>query len=441
MTAEQHALAGVRVLDFTWSVAGPTMTRYLASLGAEVIKLEWPANPDPMRTAMFLGDEQHKTLDNGAFFANLNVGKRSFTLNVRDPRGFGILCDLLPHCDVIAESFSASVFERWGLPYARLQELNKRIVYVSVSGFGHTGRHTNKNTWGPTAQAASGMTFMSGLPGYPPAGWGWSYLDVAGGYFGAIGVLTALYRQRTTGRGEHVDVSQVEAGVALNGATLLDFAVNGRRANRDGMPVGNRAIGPDGDASGYRGEAGAPYNAYPTRGGGDNDYCAVTVVSDRQWQCLKTALGDPPWADDPRLATASGRIAAQDEIDKHLAAWMARHDKYEAMEHLQRHGVPAAAVQSAGDRMERDPQLAHRGLFQRMDHPRMGSQLFEGMPFRMSRTDPGVQPRWPLLGQDNAYVLTELLGYSPEQVAALDADGVTWPAGMSRNPTVERSLW
>lgn len=441
MTTDPHRpLAGTRVLDFTWSVAGPTMTRYLAVLGAEVIKVEWPTAPDPMRTAMFLADEPAKTLNNGAFFANLNVGKRSLSVNVRSPQGLAIIRDLVRRCDVVAEAYSASVLERWGLGYTELQALNPQIVYVSMSGFGHTGPHKDKGTWGPTAQAMSGMTFLSGLPGEAPAGWGWSYLDVTSGYMGAVGVLGALLHRQRTGQGARLDMSQVEVGISLVGSALLEAAVTGRAMRRDGIPGGNRSVDAEGAVVGYRGDQAAPSNVYST-GDGVDDFCTVSVVTDAHWQGLVDALGSPAWALDERFATAAGRAAHQDTIDAHLAGWMHGRGKYEAMRLLQEHGVPAGAVQSAHDRVEHDPQLAHRGLYTALDHPHLGTQLFEGVPFRSDAAEYSLEPRWPVLGADTEYVLSEVLGYSDDVIAQLRDDHVLWPEGLPTNPAIERSLW
>lgn len=441
MENRKRPLTGVRVVDFSWSVAGPTMTRYLASLGAEVIKVEWPTNPDPMRSAMYLRDETHKTLNNGPFFANLNVGKKSLTINVRSEEGLAVIRDLIRESDVVAESFSASVLERWGLGYGELKKLNPSVVYVSVSGFGHTGPHKNKNTWGPTAQAMSGTTFMSGKPGAPPAGWGWSYLDVASGYMGAVGVLTALSRRQRTGEGARVDMSQVEVGISLVGTALLQAAMTDRSLRNESIPGGNRSVSPDGEVVGFRGDTASPSNVYRSRGDGPNDYCAVSILNDNQWGSLKKALGNPEWAERTVLDTAENRAAHQDEIDTHLGNWMRSHDKYEAMYHLQQHGVPAGAVQTGRDRVEHDPQLRHRKIFTSLQHPHLGTQLFEGVPFRSLSSDYALESRWPVLGNDTEYVLADVLGYSADQISRLRDAHVLWPEGVPANPAVERSLW
>jgi crotonobetainyl-CoA:carnitine CoA-transferase CaiB-like acyl-CoA transferase len=438
---KKTSLDGIRVLDFTWSVAGPTMTRMLASLGAEVIKVEWPSRPDPMRTAMYDAGETKKGLNNGAFFSGLNIGKKSFTINVRSKEGFEIVERLIQSCDLIAESYSSKVFESWGLSYEKLREINPRIVYISVSGFGHSGRYSSMDTWGPTAQSFNGLTFMSGLPDEKPAGWGWSYMDTMAGYKSAFAALTALYHSKKTGEGQYVDLSQVESGISFNGASLLDFAVNGRKTRRPGFPTANRSVGSDPHTTGFRGEVGAPYNVYATKGGGDYDYCVISVLKDEEWEQFKTALEHPEWASDERFHTARGRIEAQETLDQFIAQWSVHHDKYDIMSLLQKHGVPCAALQSPEDRMENDPQLRHRNIFPSLEHPLLGTHRFENIPFRMSATQPELQPHWPILGKDNDYVLGGILGMSESEIQDLKELGITWPKGMPDDIIFEKSLW
>src|ERR1700744_4712606 len=236
VSSPPEALAGIRVLDFTWSVAGPTITTILAAFGAEVIKVEWPARFDSMRTVMVAADVP-PTLDSACFFAAVNPGKRGFSVNTRLPAGMAVIEALIEQADVVTESFSAGVLERWGLGYDRMRELNPEIIYLSFSGFGHSGPYTSYDTWGPTAQSFNGMTGYSGLPDRGPAGIGFSYLDVMGGYHGALAALLAIYHKRATGEGQYVDVAQTEAGLAFTGAGFLDASVNLRGDGRIGVPL------------------------------------------------------------------------------------------------------------------------------------------------------------------------------------------------------------
>jgi len=243
MAVTPTALAGVRVVDFTWVRAGPWATRWLGALGAEVIKVEWPLN-ERGRTTGAPPPGIAATLNTATNFNDTNANKKGITVNLRTEKGLDLIKQLISVSDVVVENFSARALRSWGLGYEELVKLKPDIVYVSQSGFGHTGRHRSYLTMGPIAQAFSGLTFLSGLPGEPPAGWGWSYLDDTGGMYIAFSTLTSLYRRNVTGQGQHVDLSQMIVGATLNGSAMLDATVNGRPSQREGYPPGNRAHWP-----------------------------------------------------------------------------------------------------------------------------------------------------------------------------------------------------
>jgi crotonobetainyl-CoA:carnitine CoA-transferase CaiB-like acyl-CoA transferase len=427
------ALAGVRVVDFTWSVAGPKITSTLAAFGAEVIKIEWPAHADPIRVSLFAAGVE-RSPDTASFFATLNPGKLSLSLDARSDEGRDVLRRLIACSDMVVESFSSGVLERWGLGYEQLKALRPDIVYLSLSGFGHTGRYTTYDTWGPTAQSFNGLTSLSGLPGAPPSGWGYSFMDVMGGYMGANAALMALYHRRRTGQGQHVDFSQVEAGIALTGSALLDASLVGP-VDRGTYPGGNRSVWPGARRGvGLRGEVGAPYNCYPAAGGGRFDYVAITVLTGDQWVNLKAAMGRPGWADERQFETMDSRIANQDALDRHVGAWTAASGKYETMRLLQAAGVPAGALQSPEELVGVDPQLRHRAALAQVEHPRLGPRSWERLPVNTDGGSPRTHWRWPRLGGDNDYVLGRILGMSEADIRDLDERGVTWPAGRPRPP-------
>ncbi|MDQ0185882.1 CoA transferase [Cytobacillus sp. FSL R5-0569] len=442
MANQKEVLSGVRVLDFTWSVSGSTTARILGTLGAEVIKVEWPKNPDYMRFSMYAeGDKPG--LDNGAFFNNLNAGKKSLTLNVKSEQGMEIVHELLKKSDIVLENFSAGVFEKWGLSYKNLEKISPGIIYMSISGLGHTGRNKMYGTWGPTAAGLNGMTYISGLPNTHPAGWGYSVMDVVAGYTGAFSVLTALFHKKRTGEGQSIDISQVESGLHLTGANLLDFTVNQRSSKRPGFPPGNRSItSKEHPENNYRGKVGCPHNIYRCKGEGDNDWCTIAVFSDEEWVSLKKGMGNPEWAMDAKYDTFEGRLSHQDELDRNIEAFTINRNKYEVMELLQKYDISSAAVQMNEDLMEKDPQLKARNLFERLNHSLLGERNFVGIPIKMSETQPYIHKSAPLMGEDNSYVLREVLGLSDEEIKTLDDEGVLWPKDMPKDEFKEvRSLW
>jgi len=194
-------LEGIRILDFTWVRAGPIATRWLGSLGAEVIKVEWPLNMDILRSNRFTSVPGIEPSPNSiGQFNDTNANKLGITVNTRTEKGLDLVRRLIAISDVVIENFSSRIMQRWGLGFEEMTKLNPDVIYISMAGFGHTGRNHHYGTMGPAAQALSGLTFQSGLPGKPPAGWGWSYLDDTGGMYGAMTVLTALHHRRATGK-------------------------------------------------------------------------------------------------------------------------------------------------------------------------------------------------------------------------------------------------
>jgi benzylsuccinate CoA-transferase BbsF subunit len=406
-------LQGVRVVDFSWIVAGPQATRILADFGADVIRVEYAGRVDSIRIGMISPGTPAASLNASGFFNNLSRNKRSVTLNMNDPRGLEAIKRLMTVSDIVVENYSAGVMEAKGLSYAEMAAVNPAIIYLSLSGFGHEGRDRENITWGPTAQAVSGLTYMSGLPGQPSAGWGYSYLDHTAGYYGALAAMLALYHRALSGRGQYIDISQIETGMVLAGPAILDRSVNGRSYRRPGNPPGNRSSYP----------AVAPHNTYPCRG--DDRWVTIVAEDERQWAALVEAMGSPDWARSPEFATNAARLAHQDALDERIGAWTRLFDPIDLMLLLQGKGVPAGAVQTIADRMERDPQLAARGFYPEADHPELGRHRFEGVPMQMSRSQWRAERGAPLLGEHNEAALGELLGLSEDEVLELTLEAAT----------------
>ena len=403
----ENALEGVRVIDFSWIVAGPQCTRILADFGADVIKIENYSNMDYIRASGGADSPNRSPL-----FNTLNRNKRSLTLNVMHPRGMELLKTLIKKSDVIVENFSSRVLEKWGLGYEEQKKLNPGIIYCSMSGFGHSGRDRDFVTWGPTAQALSGLTYMSGLPGEESAGWGFSYMDHTGGFYGTIAIMMALLHRNRTGEGQHLDLSQVEAGIGLTGTSVLDYTVNNRPFRRDGMPPGNRA--PEREI--------APHNSYPCRG--EDRWCVIAVTNDAEWDSLVNILGNPAWANDERFATMESRFANQNDLDEFISQWTINLTPLEVFDILQNAGVPAGAVQTPMERAEIDLQLKHRGFIAEVEHAELGNTKVESIPMKMSETPWKLNKASPLLGEHSAEIYMDLLGVSAEELGTLFEEGI-----------------
>jgi crotonobetainyl-CoA:carnitine CoA-transferase CaiB-like acyl-CoA transferase len=439
--APAQALENIRVVDFTWVRAGPWATRWLGAFGAEIIKIEWPESERGRLPSTTTPQHLDTNLNTTGNFNDTNVNKKSLSLNVRSPKGLEIVKRLIAVSDIVIENFSSRVLRNWGLGYDVLREIKPDIVYVSMSGYGHTGRHHHYTTFGPVAQAVAGLTHLSGLPDAPPAGWGWSYMDDTGGMYGAMCALTGLYHRNMTGQGQHIDLSQMVSSVPLVGPALLDFTVNGRGSRRQGFPPGNRAHWPGAPLdNNYRGPTVAPHNAYRTAPGGYNDWCCIVCDSDEEWRRLVEVMEAPSWAADEKFATVTGRLQHQQELDEGIEAWTMTLGKYQVTERCQAAGVPALPVQSAEDRVEHDPQLHQREMFLPVEHPALGGYKVQNAPFKMSATPAVNHLPSPMIGQHTREIVEGLLGYGREDLRAGFEDGTFWPKTRERFPYMEEML-
>jgi crotonobetainyl-CoA:carnitine CoA-transferase CaiB-like acyl-CoA transferase len=417
------ALSHIRICDFTGQLAGAGATKFLAAFGAQVIRIEDPVNRgrwDILRGAPPFKDER-RGVEFGAGFNNHNVEKLGITLNLRQPRAKELLAELVRISDVVSENFAAGVLERMGFGYERLKELRPDVIYVSNCGFGQTGPYAAFKSWGPIAQAVSGLTFQSGLPDLPPAGWGYSYMDHTGGYYMAMAILAALYHRARTGEGQWVDVSCTEAGAALNGPALLDYTVNGRPLRRPGMPNSNRNQSP----------AMAPHGIYPTApeapgidGLGERDnWVAIACRDDAEWRALAEEI-DEPWARDQRFGALADRLHHEDELDRRIGAWTSGRNRHQLAGALLGRGIPAAAVTRPGERIDGDPATGKWGLWPAVEHREMGEIRVDGLPVHLSDTDWRIERGAPCLGEHNDLVYGEVLGLSAREIDDLRAEGV-----------------
>jgi crotonobetainyl-CoA:carnitine CoA-transferase CaiB-like acyl-CoA transferase len=266
-------------------------------------------------------------------------------------------------------------------------------------------------------------------------------MDETGGMYGAMCALTGLYHRNMTGRGQHIDLSQMVSSVPLVGPALLDFTANGRGSRRAGYPPGNRAHWPGTPlVNNYRGPTVAPHNAYRTHPGDYNDWCVIVCHSDAEWQRLVQVMGAPSWATSPKFAAVSGRLRHQEELDEQIEAWTLTLGKYEVTERCQAAGVRALPVQSAEDRVEHDPQLRHREMYLAMEHPALGVHKVQNAPFKLSETPASNHLPSPLIGQHTREIVEGLLGYSHADLRAGFADGTFWPTKRQRFAYMEEML-
>ena len=379
-------LEGIRVLDFTWVLAGPYATRMLADFGAEVIKAQSGVTAT--------GAERN----GDAYFATWNRNKLGITLDMSHPEAKGLALELVRKSDVVMENFTPRVMENWGLDYENLKKIKPDLVMVSLSGFGHSGPWRDFAALGTTIQALSGLTYLTGYDKGKPDGIGLAYADHVAGLYAALAVLAALRRREQTGEGSYVDISEYEAACSLLGLALMDFSFN----NHAAVPVGNRS----------EGNAAAPQGCYPCKG--EDAWCVISVSTEEEWQALCHIMGRSELASDKRFLTHRDRLDNQDEMDELIGAWTAAYPASEVMKILQEAGVAAAVVNDARE-LARDPALNERGFFITLEHPVLGRMTTDANPVRMSLTPARYRKAAPLLGEDNRRIFIDLLGMSGEQ--------------------------
>jgi len=414
-------LQGVRILDLTWLLAGAGGPRLLASLGAEVIRLEWRDKLDFLRHSPPVipveGETQVRTqqqsVNRGGLFNDNNPGKRSFSLNMAHPKGKELFKRLLGVSDVIVESYRADAMTKWGLGYDVLSSVKPDIIYMQQSGWGHKGPYYKYASYGPIAQAISGLTDQSGLPDpHPPAGWGYSYMDWSGAYYCAIAMILAIYYKKRTGKGQYIDGSQIEPGIFMTGTAILDYLVNDRHWQR----TGNR--------SPYR--PAAPHGAYPCAG--TDRWIAIAISNDNQWRALAAEMGNPAWSRDAGFSGLAARIVNQDELDRLVGEWTRDKEPFALQDRLQKAGVPAGVCQTSEDRVERDPQLKHLKWLIPLPNSEVGTWPIKDVPFHFANAtvDQGgpIHRASPCYGEDNDYVYGELLKLPAQERADLEKEGV-----------------
>jgi benzylsuccinate CoA-transferase BbsF subunit len=409
----EGALSNYRICDFTGQLAGAGATKWLASFGAEVIRIEDPVRQgrwDILRGIEPFIDER-RGIDLGGGFNNHNTDKYGITLNLRTERAREILTEIVRQSDAVTENFAAGVLESWGFGYEALKRIKPDIVYVSNCGFGHVGPYSRFKTWGPIVQAVSGLTFTSALPGQPPAGWGYSYMDHTGGYYMAMAILLALIHRQKTGEGQWVDLACTDAALTLHGPALLDWTVNGRPTRRETQPSSNRGQWPPM----------APHGIYPCAG--NDEWLAVACRNDAEWRALAELVAEP-WCNEPAWAHLDGRMADQDRLDRSLADWTVRQNKFDAADALLGAGIAAAAVQRPDERIEQDATTVEFGLWPTVHHTQMGAVRVDGQPVHLSRTDWRMTRGAPCLGEHTEEILERLLGLSADDVARLREEGV-----------------
>ena len=390
---------GVRVLDLSRMLAGPYGSMLLADQGAEVIKVEEPDGGDPMRVMgpPFLPEGE------SAYFLSINRNKKSVALDLTTPAGRDVFLDLAAQADVVWENFRPGVMERLGLSYAAVAAVNPRLVLCSISAYGQDGPYRDWPAFDLALQAMGGGMSLTGEEGGRPVRMGLPMGDLAGGMFGAFAVAGALFRRARTGRGAHVDLSLLDCQVSLLTYVAQYFWADGRVPGR--MGSGHASV--------------VPYQALATRDG----HLIIAIFAEKFWGGFCRAVEHPEWEGDPRFATNRARLVHRETLmalveavfrDRATEDWLAR---------LHAAGVPAAPILGV-DRVLADPQVRHRRMVVDVEHPRHGRLPTLGTPVKVDGAMDLPVTAAPRLGEHTDAVLSGLLKYPAERLAALRRDGV-----------------
>lgn len=408
MTAAQPSgpLAGLKVVDLMWVVAGPTATRMLADFGATVVRIE---SANRIETARGIGPfhNNEQGLDHSGLFGNLNVNKLGLSLNLASEAGREVLLDLVRWCDVLCESFSPRAMRGWSMDYESLRAIKPDLIMLSTCLFGQDGPLSNVAGFGTMGAAIGGFIALAGSPGQDPVGPYSAYTDYLSPRFSAPAILAALDHRERTGEGCYIDQAQAESSLHFMSTALLDYTVNGRVPQL----VGNADLQM------------SPHGVF--RAAGDDEWVAIAVRHNDDWRALCAALGRPELADDAQYADAESRRADAEQLHAVITEWTAQRSAFETERILQSLNIPAHVVQTS-EMAFADPQLEHRSHFVRLEHPVHGEAVVEAAKGYLSETPAQYRTSAPTIGRDNDEVLRNILGYSDERIAELAiADALT----------------
>jgi crotonobetainyl-CoA:carnitine CoA-transferase CaiB-like acyl-CoA transferase len=404
-------LEGIRVIDLTAWLAGPYVSLNLAAMGAEVIKIERPRVGDPCRwNPPFAGPEgvshvRKTDVDVSLLYLKRNRGKKSISLNLQSDRGKEIFRRLVEKGDVVIENFAPGTMERLGFDYPKLKEINPKIIYCSISGYGQNGPYRDRAAFDLTIQGMSGIMGVTGFPDGPPTRCGAWIGDMIPALYGVCGILAALASREKTGQGERIDISMQDSCFSLIMDEALDLHLS------LGIPM----------RTGNRNPRLAPWNVFPAKDG----HMAICVATNEQWTTFLEAIGREDLKEDPRFKNQEGRFKYSDDVEVIVHAWLKGLTKEAALKALREKKVPCDPVPEISEVLE-DPQLKFRGMIQELAHPLSGKTGLQtaGFPIHFSELPAGFPSPAPYIGQHNQEIYGGILGISDAEMEKLKEEGI-----------------
>jgi len=403
---ERLPLHGVRVLDLSRVWAGPYCTRLLADMGAEVIKVEAPGSWDLLRSLSLLPGTEERVYNKSHYFNHYNRNKYGCAIDCAHPKGLDLTLRLVARCDVVIENYRADVLESLGLTYDALRAAKEDVILVSMPSHGLWGPDAHRIGYGTHIEQLSGLVSVSGYPDGPPQRSSVSYGDPVAGATAAAATIAALLHRRMTGRGQHIEVAQIEAMLSFAGELYLEYGMTGAEPPR--LANKHRSM--------------APHGTY--RCAGKDSWVAIAVGTDAEFASLCEVIGQPALAQDARFADVVSRHHHQDELDAIVSEWTATVSHHDAASQLQAAGVSAAPVLTIPELVV-DPHLRERGFWEEQTHREAGTWTMDGPAWRFDLTPAHIRLPAPCFAEHNDYVLRELLGLSEDEVVELEREGVT----------------
>jgi benzylsuccinate CoA-transferase BbsF subunit len=407
-------LDGIRIADFTWVWAGPYCTLQLAHLGANVIRIETKTRPCITRMLPPWPDAKPGGLNRSGYFNQYSQGKRSITLNFKDPAAHEVARRLIAKSDVVINNFAHGIIEKMGFGYEAVRKIKSDIIMISLTGYGDTGPYRDYVAYGPAQVPLSGLSALTGYRGSPPMHAGFSYADPNAGVHGAFAIMAALFHRAKTGEGQYIDMSQWECAMGLLAEGILEYTMNGTEPER----IGNED------------PQMAPHGIYRCVDRPDkvmgiviDQFVAIAVANDAEFVRFVNAIGKAALASDAKFATLKARKANEEELNRIVEEWTSTRTGVEVARVLQEARVAAAVVADNRFLAEEDPHLRARNYFVYKEHPEVGALQHCGMPWKLSRTETSVRSAAPCIGQHTDEVLTQELSYSADEVAKLRAQG------------------
>jgi crotonobetainyl-CoA:carnitine CoA-transferase CaiB-like acyl-CoA transferase len=397
-------LQGIRVLDLTTWWAGPFNALVLATLGAEVIKIEAIQRLDNWR-ATLADRAAERFWETSPLFNSTQRNKYGVTINLANPRGVTLFKRLVEKSDIVCENYSPRVMPQLGLAWETLREINPRLIMISQTGFGLNGPWRDYVSFAQVSESLAGLANLTGREDGPPTFAGQMLGDTLSALHGALAVLLALDERARTGRGQHIDLAQLETVIPATAQAQLDFQMNGR--------VWKRA--------GNRHPRMAPHGCYPARG--EDRWIVIAIDGDAEWKRLVELMENPPWAGDRRFASAEERLNNAPELDELIARWTRTHDRDELARRLQLALLKAGPVLNPAELLD-DPHLKARGFFQMVDREPIGPQPYPGLGVRFSKIPLRDRMPAPTLGQHNEEILRRVLGLSPSEIDQLEHEQI-----------------